>query len=76
MSKRQHVVPHAGRWAVRGEGNERVTSVHHSQAQAIEAARRIAICQRSDVVIHGRDGRIRDSDSYGRDRCPPRDAKH
>ncbi|MBL2340697.1 DUF2188 domain-containing protein, partial [Klebsiella pneumoniae] len=26
MGKNQHVVPHNGEWAVRGEGNERVTS--------------------------------------------------
>lgn len=75
MSKRQHVVPHGGRWAVRGEGNERVTSVHDTQAEAIEAARRIATHQRGEVVIHGSDGRIRDSDSYGRDPCPPKDTK-
>ncbi|HII2327449.1 TPA: DUF2188 domain-containing protein, partial [Escherichia coli] len=28
MGKNQHVVPHNGEWAVRGEGNERVTSTH------------------------------------------------
>ena len=26
-----------------------------------------------EVVIHGRDGKIRDKDSYGLDSCPPRD---
>lgn len=30
--KNQHVVPHGGEWAVRGEGNERVTSIHPTQA--------------------------------------------
>ncbi|MGE6767875.1 DUF2188 domain-containing protein [Serratia sp. NPDC071084] len=25
MGKNQHVVPHNGEWAVRGEGNDRVT---------------------------------------------------
>lgn len=72
----QHVVPHQGDWAVRGEGNRRVTSIHETQATAIEAAREIAINQRSEVVTHGRDGRIRDKDSYGKDPCPPRDKKY
>jgi hypothetical protein len=27
------------------------------------------------VVIHGRDGKIRDKDSYGHDPCPPKDKK-
>jgi hypothetical protein len=29
-----------------------------------------------DHVIHRRDGRIQDSDSYGNDPHPPRDKKH
>jgi len=76
MSKNQHVVPHNGQWAVRGEGNQKVTSNHNTQAEAISAARGIAINQQSEVVIHRPDGRIRDKDSYGNDPCPPRDTKH
>lgn len=68
MAKNQHVVPYDGGWAVRGEGNERATSIHHTQADAINAAREIAIKQRSEVVIHRTDGRIRDRDSYGHSR--------
>lgn len=76
MGKNQHVVPHDGEWAVRGEGNERVTSKHPTQGDAIERARDIAINERSEVVIHRPDGRIRDKDSYGNDPFPPRDKKH
>lgn len=76
MGKDQHVVPHDGDWAVRGEGNKRVTSVHGTQAEAIDSARDIAGNQHSEVVIHRRDGRIRDKDSYGNDPCPPKDKKH
>jgi len=28
------------------------------------------------VVIHGRDGKIRDKDSYGNDPVPPKDKKN
>jgi hypothetical protein len=76
MQKNQHVVPVDGEWGVRGEGNARLTSIHTTQAEAIEAAREIAINQRSEVVIHRRDGRIRDKDSYGNDPNPPRDTKY
>ena len=76
MGKNQHVVPHDGDWAVRGEGNERVTSTHNTQAEAEAAAREIARNQRSEVVIHHPDGRIRDKDSYGNDPNPPRDKKY
>ncbi len=72
----QHVVRRPSGWAVRGEGNSRDTSLHRTQADAIDAARGIAQNQRSQVVIHGRDGRIRDSDSYGNDPNPPRDRRH
>lgn len=76
MGKDQHVVPHEDGWAIRGEGNQRVTSVHDTQREAAERAREIARNQGSEVVIHRRDGTIRDSDSYGNDPNPPRDRKH
>ena len=72
MSKNQHVVPHDGDWGVRGEGNQRVTSKRDTQAEAIEAAREIAIDRGSELLIHRRDGRIRERNSYGNDPFPPR----
>lgn len=72
MGKYQHVVPHKGNWAVRGERNERVTSKHDTQAEAINAAREISINQQSEIVIHRPDGRIRDKNSYGNDDFPPK----
>lgn len=72
MGKNQHVVPHEGGWAVRGAGNERATSVHGTQAAAIEAARGIAQNQHSELLIHGRNGQIRERDSIGGDPFPPR----
>jgi nitrous oxidase accessory protein NosD len=74
MTKRkdQHVVPRGEEWAVRGAGNSWVTSTHRTQADAIAKARRIAINQHTEVVIHRPDGRIRNKDSFGRDPFPPR----
>jgi hypothetical protein len=72
MGKNQHVVPHGANWAVIGEGNERHTSIHTTQQEAIDAARDIARNQHSELLIHGRDGRIRERDSYGGDPYPPR----
>ena len=77
MSKsNQHVVPRDGGWAVRGAGNSRVTSTHQTQSEAIGAARNITVNQRTEVVIHRPDGRIRDKDSYGNDPMPPMDRKN
>jgi len=76
MSKKnQHVVPHNKEWAVKGAGNERYTSFHCTQKEAADKARDIAINQKSEVVIHNRQGQIRDKDSYGKDPCPPKDNK-
>ena len=65
--KNQHVVPHTEGWAVRGEGNEKVTVVTPTQAEAIERAREIARNQSSELLIHGRSGQIRERDSHGHD---------
>jgi uncharacterized protein YdaT len=77
MGKNQHVVPRPdGNWGVKGEGNNRVSSIRPTQVGAIRDATRIARHERSEVVIHRRDGTIRDKDSYGRDPNPPKDTKH
>ena len=76
MKKNQHVVPKGDEWAVKGEGNNKATRVVDTQAEAIKIAREIAINQESELVIHGKDGKIRDKDSYGNDPCPPKDKKH
>jgi len=70
--KNQHVVPRANEWAVRGAGNSRDTSHHSTQAEARRAARDIAINQKSEVLIHGENGRIRERNSYGNDPFPPK----
>ena len=72
MGKNQHVTPKGDSWQVKGAGNERATKIFNTQREATEYARNIAINQKSEVVIHGRDGRIRDKNSYGNDPFPPR----
>lgn len=68
----QHVVPHSDGWAVRPERGERASSVHRIQADAIQQARGIARNQRTEILIHGRNGQIRERDSYGNDPHPPK----
>lgn len=70
--KNQHVVPHPDGWAVKGEGNEKATKVVETQAEAIEVATEIAKNQNSELLIHGKDGRIRERNSYGNDPHPPK----
>ena len=62
--RHQHVVPHEDGWAVRGEGNKRLTGTYKYQDDAIDRARDIAMNYGADVIIHGKDGRIRDRMSF------------
>ncbi len=71
-----HVVPHKDGWATKKEGVSRAGSLHNTQKDAISRAKDQAIREKSEVVIHRKDGRIRDSDSYGNDPFPPKDRKH
>ncbi len=73
MSKKNwHVVPRQSGWAVKGTGNSRASSVHGTQREAIAAARKSAIRQGSEVLIHGKSGRIRERNTYGGDPFPPK----
>jgi hypothetical protein len=70
--KTQHVVPRDGGWAIKGAGSKKATKVFSTQSEAIQAGRDIARRQGSELLIHGRDGRIRKKDSYGKDPFPPK----
>jgi len=60
----QHVVPNEKGWAVRREGNKRITSTHRKQSTAIRKAKSIARKHKADVIVHRADGTIRDRIGY------------
>lgn len=68
-----HVTPRDNGWAVIRENAARAGKVTRTQKEAIDIAKEMAKRDRVEAVIHRKDGRIRDSDSYGNDPCPPRD---
>jgi octaprenyl-diphosphate synthase len=68
----QHVVPRGGQWIVRKAGAKRASGVYATQAEAMESATQIAKRQKTELYIHGRDGRIRERRSYGADPYPPK----
>ncbi len=74
-----HVVPSAskpGKFVAKEEGNPKALTRPASQTATAQKAVPMARQNQSDVVIHRRDGTIRDRDSYGPDPFPPRDLKH
>ena len=58
-----HVVPQDENWGVKREGNERNSSTHSTQKEAIDAARELAR-EGDDIVIHRPDGTIRERITY------------
>jgi len=78
-STNRHVVPNAsGGWDVKSPGSERASAHARTQSEAVDRAREIVHhAGGGEVRIHGRDGRIRDSDTIapGNDPNPPRDTR-
>lgn len=65
-------------WDVRKPGSDRSSSHHDTQRDAQDRAREIVHnLGGGEVRIHGRDGKIRDSDTVppGNDPMPPRDRR-
>ena len=56
MKNNVHVVPSDGGWDVKIEGGGR-TSHFSTQREAMETGRRLAQGNRSEHIVHGRDGR-------------------
>jgi Uncharacterized protein conserved in bacteria (DUF2188) len=65
-----HVIPRKDSWVVRGESKRKVISVHETQREAIDAGRIMAQSIQGELVIHAREGRIRERESYGSDPFP------
>jgi hypothetical protein len=71
-----HVVPNPdGGWNSKKEGASRASRHFDTQKDAIEAARETARRDKTELSIHGKDGRIREKDSYGNDPNPPKDKR-
>lgn len=71
-SRDQHVVPHLRGGAVKPAGSDRASSLHDTQREAVHRAHDVARSQKSELFVHGRDGRIRACDSHGKDPYPPK----
>jgi hypothetical protein len=77
MSKpSKHVIPNpSGGWAVKNSGAVRASRTFDTQAEAITYGRNVAKSAHTELYIHGRDGTIKNKNSYGNDPFPPKDKK-
>lgn len=61
-----HIVPKPpGEWAIKREGAESAIKVFSTKGDAVEFAREISRKQGVEIVIHGHDGRIMSTHTYG-----------
>ncbi len=67
MGRNQHVREHERGWAVTADGATAPSAVFKTQSAAWEKAKSIARKERSEALLHGRDGRIRERSAYGQD---------
>lgn len=74
--KTHHVVPDGNNgWNLKKGGGERAIKHFENKAEAVKFSREVSKNQKSELVIHKKDGTIQNSDSHGNDPMPPRDKK-
>lgn len=75
-TKSHHVVPAIdGGWIVKKAGSDRASKLFPTKAAAESWGRMQSIKDRSELVIHRRDGTIAQKDSHGKELNSPRDRK-
>ena len=69
----KHVIHNSdGSWGVKTEGSSKNSKNFSTQRDAINWGTEAAKKSKSELFIHGRDGRIRERNSYGNGPYPPK----
>ncbi len=70
-----HVVPNKekGGFDVKQENAKKSSRHFDTKKEAVERGREIRKNKGNEFVIHNKDGKISKKDSYGNDKCPPKD---
>jgi hypothetical protein len=72
--KTRHVVPNSdGGWDSKKGGAERASKHFETKKDAEDYSRSQSQKEKSELLIHGKDGKIQRSDSHGNDPNPPKD---
>lgn len=67
-----HTVPHGDGWANKRAGSDRVSKTFDTKADAQSAGRETARREKTEHIIHKKDGTIGERNSYGNDPYPPK----
>jgi hypothetical protein len=73
--KEHHIVPNrVGGWSIKKSGGEKAIKNFDRKSDAEDFGRVISQNQGSELIIHGKDGKVQRSDSHGNDPNPPKDS--
>jgi len=74
MRKNVHVAKskNGDKWSVKTAKSEKAYRNVSTQKEAIEIGKSVAINNKSELLIHGKNGRIREKNTYGTDKYPPK----
>jgi hypothetical protein len=62
--RNQHVLPFGNGWVVQTEGQKTISIITSRQSDAISFARDIARKEKTEVFIHGRNGKVREKNNF------------
>lgn len=72
--KTRHVVPNSdGGWDSKKGGAERASKHFDTKKEAEQYSRELSRNEKSELIIHKKDGTIQRADSHGNDPNPPKD---
>ena len=72
MSKNIHITKSGSKWKVLTAGANKAIALFDTQKEAIERGTEIAQNRKSEILIHGRNGKIRERNTFGNDPFPPK----
>ena len=61
-----------GKWESKREGADRASKVTDTQAEAWKHSKQRASDTKGEALLKGRDGKIRERNTYGKDPYPPK----
>lgn len=74
--KEHHIVPNPnGGWDIKRNNAQRASAHKNTKLAAVSLGRQMSKNQHTELVVHGKDGKIQNPDSHGNDPCPPKDKK-
>ena len=72
MTKQHHVVPNEKGWCVKTNNAQKASRCFTTKKEAINYGRQVSKNQKTEFVIHNKNGKIAQKNSHGNDPYPPK----